>query len=273
MTRFTDNHGSLLRKITAAGLVPLLLVTGLPAAAESCQGWNTEKFFEDATVEQVRACLSAGEDPNKPDTQGLTALHWASRKTSDPAVIEALLDAGANQRVYSTAGRLPWDFARRNNKIKGSPAYQRLRLARAKRGDWSRVQAVPHNRDTVVRLYQDAAPRESRKIRGRFVSATTDSITLRLKGGQTSTVQKTTVRKVLTYRPFVKRWQGWFATGVTALIFGLHTGAGNERFLLIPIVGGGVFLGMWQGTIYEVPPKYRTLTQADKKFGGQVNTS
>ena len=75
------------------------------------------------------------------------------------------------------------------------------------------MQAVPHNRDTIVRLYQEAAPRESRKIRGRFVSATTDSITLRLKDGQTSTVQKTTVRKVLTYRPFVKRWQGMVCSG------------------------------------------------------------
>ena len=57
------NHGPLLRKITASGLAALLLVAGLPppAAAQSCQGWNTEKFFETATVEQVRACLSAGK--------------------------------------------------------------------------------------------------------------------------------------------------------------------------------------------------------------------
>ena len=63
------NHGSLLKKATAAGLACLLLVAGLPlpaAAAESCKGWGTAKFFESATVEQVRACLSAGEDPNEP---------------------------------------------------------------------------------------------------------------------------------------------------------------------------------------------------------------
>ena len=79
--------------------MPLLLLAGLPptaVAAESCKGWKTQKFFETATVEEERACLSAGEDPNEPDTKGLTALHRAARETGDPAVIEALLDAGAN---------------------------------------------------------------------------------------------------------------------------------------------------------------------------------
>ena len=57
------NHRRLLKKITAAGLACLLLVAGLPlpaAAEESCKDWNTAKFFESATVKQVRACLSAG---------------------------------------------------------------------------------------------------------------------------------------------------------------------------------------------------------------------
>ena len=84
--------------------------------------------------------------------KGLTALHRAARDTSDPAVIEALLDAGANPRASSIAGRTPWYYARTNGKIKGSAAYQRLRMAIAsevkkvaKKADWSRMQAVPHN--------------------------------------------------------------------------------------------------------------------------------
>ena len=43
----------LLKKITAAGLVPLLLLAGLPtsAAEESCKDWETQKFFKSATLE------------------------------------------------------------------------------------------------------------------------------------------------------------------------------------------------------------------------------
>ena len=144
--------------------------------------------------------------------QGLTALHRAARETADPAVIEALLEAGANPRTYSIAGRLPWHFAQRNDKIKGSAAYQRLRIVSAKKpkkADWSRVQAVPHHRKTVVWLYQGEAPQENRKIKGRFDSATADSITLVLEDGQTRTFQKSAVRKVLTRRPFRKRGAGW----------------------------------------------------------------
>ena len=51
--------------------------------------------------------------------------------------------------------------------------------------DWSRVQSVPTPpKDSVVRLYEDAAPPQSRRIKGRFVSATADSITLVLKTGR-----------------------------------------------------------------------------------------
>ena len=80
--------------------------------------------------------------------------------------------------------------------------------------DWSRVQAVPPQTKTEVQLYRDEAPQGSWKIKGRFDSAATDFITLRLKDGQTRTLEKSAVRKVLTRRPFAKRWTtGWFPSG------------------------------------------------------------
>ena len=282
------NHGRLLKKATAAGLACLLLVAGLPlpaAAAESCQGWRTAKFFETATVDEVRVCLSAGEDPNEPDRKGLTALHRAARETSDPAVIEVLLDAGANPRAYSIAGRLPWDFARRNDKIKGSDAYQRLRVESAKKADWSRVQAVARDTKTKVLLYQDAAPRENRMIKGRFDSATADSITLRLEDGQTRVFPKQAVHKVRIPRPFSKRWPGWVALGITfgvlQTLLSMSDSVDNvpvsgmllsHAGLTLPVTTG-VFFGSRLGPIYDVPPKHRMPPQADKQSVYQGNAS
>ena len=56
---------------------------------------------------------------------------------------------------------------------------------------------MPHNTKTQVQLYLDAAPPESWRIKGRFGSATADSITLVIKHGQTRTFPKQAVRKVL----------------------------------------------------------------------------
>ena len=291
MRRLTGKCGFLRRKITASGLAALLLLAGVPppqAAAQSCQGWNTEKYFETATVEQVRACLSAGEDLNEQDTQGLTALHRAARDTGDPAVIEALLDAGANPRLYSIAGRLPWDFARRNDKIKGSAAYQRLLIMLAKMADWSRVQAVARDTKTVVHLYRDAVPQGSWKIKGRFESATANSMTVRLKDGQTHSMPKTAVHKVLIPRPFKKRWPGWITLVITMLaaqaiprLTSRIGGSSEEQSrqitgLYIWLVAPATvvaFLNSRMGPIYNVPPKHRMLLQGDQQTGDQGNDS
>ena len=279
------NQRRLLKKIIAVVLAPLLFLVGLqpPAvAAESCKNWGKKNFFKSATVEEVRACLSDGEDPNEQDTKGLTALHRAARETSDPTVIEALLDAGANPRASSIAGRPPWFYARRNKKIKGSAAYQRLRIMLAKKADWSRVQAVPHNTKTEVRLYQDAAPPENRRIKGRFDSATAESITLLLKDGQTRTFQKSAARKVLTRRPFKKRTPGWIALGVTlAILAFMPLDSDDPRPILAPLahatmtlpISAGFFYGSRMQGIYKVPSKRRMLSIADKQSDNQGNPS
>ena len=130
--------------------------------------------------------------------------------------------------------------------------------------DWSRVQAVPPKTKTDVHLYKDEAPQGSQKIQGRFDSATTGSLTLRLKDGQTRTMEKSAVRKVLTRRPFAKRKPGWIALGVTLGILSLKwtdhkpisTPQAHAVFTL-PIAGA-FFYGSRMGGIYEVPPKHRT---------------
>ena len=134
--------------------------------------------------------------------------------------------------------------------------------------DWSRVQAVPPKTKTEVQLYK--ASKGSRKVKGHLHSATTDSITLRLKDGQTRTLEKQAVRKVLTRRPFSKRWPGWVALGVT---FGVlqtllsmsasvdnvsgSTMVGTHATITLP-TAAAFFYGSRMKGIYEVPPKHRT---------------
>ena len=138
---------------------------------------------------------------------------------------------------------------------------------------------MPPATKTEVQLYEDVAPQGNREIRGRFDSATADSLTLKLNDGQTSTLQKSAVRKVLTRRPFAKRWPGWVALGVgiavsqmwtvvsgvssdhpNALFYIAHTAPAIPFFLLSGMKG-----------IYEVPLQHRTQPQGNTQPGTQGN--
>ena len=73
-----------------------------PAAPDGNQvtcppGWGTGAFFRAATPAQVAACVEAGESVRRrsPDT-GETPLHLAGSYSDDPAVIRALIEAGAS---------------------------------------------------------------------------------------------------------------------------------------------------------------------------------
>ena len=144
--------------------------------------------------------------------------------------------------------------------------------------DWSRVQAVPPKTKTDVQLYKDDAPQGSRKIQGRFDSATTDSLTLTLKDGQTRTLQKQAVRKVLTRRPFSKRWPGWVALGVTLGILSLkwtdhHPISTPQAHVIFTLpIGAAFFYGSRMEGIYEVLHKHRTRPAGGPQSGAEGKT-
>ena len=75
-----------------------------PQRTANCEGWNTEMFFEAATVERVTACLAAGTDPRAPDDDGVTPLHWAAWSNEAPAAVRALLAAGADPEAETVTG-------------------------------------------------------------------------------------------------------------------------------------------------------------------------
>ena len=142
---------------------------------------------------------------------------------------------------------------------------------------WPKVQGVKPGTKTEVQLYEDKAPQGRKKIKGRFLSATDDSVTLELTERihtdmRIRTLQKSDVRKVLSYRPFVKRWPGWAAILVTAgwgaLVPFPYSGDSTraERFLGTLILSVPIsipfFIGSRMGRIYEVPPEKRDLPQS-----------
>ena len=73
--------------------------------------------------------LTAPSDPNVPDWTGDTdtPLHWAARSSENPAVIEALLNAGADPNARDRNGKTPWDLVQVNDALKGSDAYWRFK--------------------------------------------------------------------------------------------------------------------------------------------------
>ena len=76
-----------------------------------CKNWNTNKFFEKATVENVTACINAGADLEARDKWKYTPLHLAAAFNQDPAVIEALLRAGADLEARDYWKRTPLHLA------------------------------------------------------------------------------------------------------------------------------------------------------------------
>ena len=76
----------------------------------------------------VKRLIEAGAG----DAAGQTPLHLAALKNENPAVVEALLDGGADPKARSEDGRLPFDFAKSNEALKGTDVYWRLNEARFK---------------------------------------------------------------------------------------------------------------------------------------------
>ena len=74
-----------------------LCATATAAEQVSCEMWNTAEFFARATGDDAARCIAAGADPNAEDGKysGRVPLRFAARYSDSPAVVSALLEAGA----------------------------------------------------------------------------------------------------------------------------------------------------------------------------------
>ena len=138
------------------------------------------------------------------------------------------------------------------------------------KSDWTRVQIVTPGTRTAVLLYKDQAPREKRKIEGQFHSATPEAITLLLSDGQTLTLGKQAVEKVLVYRPIAKRYEGWITAGVIGGIIAGAAAKGEGNPDPIPAgIGAAIVasvLGVPTVIVFLVAPKWSGVYNVPRKL-------
>jgi len=92
--------------ITAAELTEVQAEPGC-----DLQKWQMKGFFQAATVQDVKACLEAGADPNARDKEKERPLHWAAGLNENPAVVQALMSAGADPKARDEDSWTPLHWA------------------------------------------------------------------------------------------------------------------------------------------------------------------
>lgn len=129
--------------------------------------------------------------------------------------------------------------------------------------DWSRVQDMKPDTETHVRLYDRGA---SDPVKGRFLSATDNSLTLKSDDGQSETFQRQDIREILRYREWGQRWPGWLAFGIAVAVGGnafraeadFTPGAQVLFGVAIPVgIAIPFFFGSKMQGIYEIHPEHR----------------
>ncbi len=88
-----------------------------------CRHWRDSRFWEFATLDDVVSCLNAGSQPMAQDQMdGTTPLHWAVRNSSNPLLIEALVDAGADPNARHEYAPTPLQDAVKTYNARHNPA-------------------------------------------------------------------------------------------------------------------------------------------------------
>ena len=98
---------STVRVLGALVLLPCVGAHAVQPPVSGCEGWNTEEFFTNASVELVASCLNGGAGVQATTEDGFTPLHFAAQLNEDSAVVGALLAAGAEIEARDDRGFTP----------------------------------------------------------------------------------------------------------------------------------------------------------------------
>ena len=84
----------------------------------------------------ITALIEGGADPGaRIRLRRRTPLHLAARFNDNPSVITALIEGGANPGARDDAGKVPFDYAKKNEALKGTDAYRLLNEPRPVHAD------------------------------------------------------------------------------------------------------------------------------------------
>ena len=148
---------------------------GPAPAPERCDEWNTEAYFEAATVEDVTACLAAGADVAAlTEREEKTPLHLAAEFSMNPGVVEALVAAGADLEARKRGDHTPLHWAAAFSE---NPAVIEALLAAG-----ADVNAPLYDGGTV--LYMAGLWNENAAVMGTLLAAGADA-SARLEDGRT----------------------------------------------------------------------------------------
>ncbi len=83
-----------------------------PSDAADCRNWNSEKFFRTITPMKFRACLVSGLDPiARIGAYQVTPLHVVAGLNHDPAVVDVLVEVGADPNARDKNEATPLHYA------------------------------------------------------------------------------------------------------------------------------------------------------------------